>query len=96
MSITSVYYVKLTYPSHTHIHTVGYGDLSPHNTAGKVFVMLYIVVGVGIVLGIIASGVQSILESQEAYVLQLGRACVCVCVCVKVYAEVCMFVRGCG
>lgn len=33
--------------------TVGYGDLSPVTGAGKLFTMIYIVVGVGIILSFI-------------------------------------------
>ena len=33
--------------------TIGYGDYSPQTTYGKVFTLLYIVVGIGIILGFI-------------------------------------------
>jgi voltage-gated potassium channel Kch len=33
--------------------TVGYGDFTPHTAEGKAFTMIYIIVGVGIILGFI-------------------------------------------
>ncbi|MGA7670736.1 MAG: potassium channel family protein [Nitrolancea sp.] len=33
--------------------TVGYGDFSPHTVLGKIFTMVYIFVGLGILLGFI-------------------------------------------
>ena len=33
--------------------TIGYGDFSPQSTAGKLFTIAYIVVGVGMILGFI-------------------------------------------
>ena len=33
--------------------TIGYGDYSPQTTCGKVFTLVYIVVGIGIILGFI-------------------------------------------
>lgn len=33
--------------------TVGYGDFTPHTTEGRVFTMLYLVIGVGVILGFV-------------------------------------------
>lgn len=33
--------------------TIGYGDFSPQSTAGKLFTIAYIVVGIGMILGFI-------------------------------------------
>jgi len=33
--------------------TVGFGDFTPHTTAGKVFTIFYIIFGVGIIFGLI-------------------------------------------
>jgi voltage-gated potassium channel Kch len=34
--------------------TVGYGDISPETTAGKVFTMAYLLVGIGILVALIS------------------------------------------
>lgn len=39
----------------TTLTTVGYGDLAPKTDAGKIFTMIYIFVGVGVILGFINS-----------------------------------------
>lgn len=41
------------YFSVTTLTTVGYGDLSPHTNFGKIFTMLFIMVGLGILAGFI-------------------------------------------
>lgn len=47
------------------IATVGYGDIHPVTPAGKVFVMIIIVTGVGCFVGIAAHIVESIIEERE-------------------------------
>jgi len=44
--------------------TVGYGDLSPATTAGKVFTIVYIFVGLGIVLGFVNAVAERSLERR--------------------------------
>ncbi len=41
------------YFSVTTLTTVGYGDFSPHTDAGKIFTVIYIFLGVGVILGFI-------------------------------------------
>lgn len=41
------------YFSVTTLTTVGYGDLSPHTDLGKIFTMMYLFVGIGVILGFI-------------------------------------------
>jgi voltage-gated potassium channel Kch len=41
------------YFSVTTLATVGYGDLSPHTDLGKVFTIIYILVGIGVLFGFI-------------------------------------------
>jgi len=41
------------YFSVTTLTTVGYGDFSPQTTGGKIFTIVYIFMGVGVILGFI-------------------------------------------
>ncbi|MFA6393699.1 MAG: potassium channel family protein [Patescibacteria group bacterium] len=43
------------YFSVTTLTTVGYGDLAPRTDAGKIFSIIYIFVGMGVILGFINS-----------------------------------------
>ncbi len=49
--------------------TVGYGDLSPQTTAGKIFTMVYIVLG----LGILSSFILMLAERQNQHSSILRR-----------------------
>ena len=44
--------------------TVGYGDVTPQTGAGRVFASLYMFVGVGVVLYVLTSSVQTIVQSE--------------------------------
>ena len=44
--------------------TVGYGDVTPQTAAGRAFASLYMFVGVGAVLYILTSTVQTIVQSE--------------------------------
>ena len=57
--IDAFYYVIVT------IATVGYGDVHPVTTAGKVFAILLIITGVGTFLGVIANGTEIMLSRRE-------------------------------
>ena len=46
------------------VTTVGYGDVAPQNFTGRVFASLFMVVGVGAVLYILTSTVQTIVQSE--------------------------------
>jgi hypothetical protein len=61
--IDAFYYVIVT------IATVGYGDVHPITTAGKVFAILLIIAGVGIFLGVIANGTEIMLSRREKLIL---------------------------
>lgn len=47
-------WVNAYYFSVTTLSTVGYGDLTPHTTFGKLFTTFYILSGVGIITGFIS------------------------------------------
>jgi len=61
--IDAFYYVIVT------IATVGYGDVHPITTAGKVFAILLIIAGVGTFLGVIANGTEIMLSRREKLIL---------------------------
>jgi voltage-gated potassium channel len=46
------------------VTTVGYGDVTPQTFAGRVFASIFMVVGVGIVVYILTSTVQTIVQSE--------------------------------
>jgi len=48
-------YLDSLYFSVTTLTTVGYGDFSPHTDIGKIFTMVYVLVGIGIMLGFITA-----------------------------------------
>ena len=58
--LDSVYFCVMT------LATVGYGDITPHTPAGKIFTIFYVLIGVGI----IASSVSYLLKRTAANRLQ--------------------------
>lgn len=67
--LDSLYFSVIT------LTTVGYGDFSPSTTAGKIFTMIYIFIGIGIILGFVNAvaersmqqrgGIRSLLERRS-------------------------------
>jgi voltage-gated potassium channel len=47
------------------IATVGYGDIHPVTTAGKVLAILLILTGVGSFVGVVANGIEILLEQRD-------------------------------
>ena len=62
--LDSLYFSVIT------LTTVGYGDLSPKTDAGKVFTMIYIVVGLGILAGFITLMAQK--QSEQGLLRRHG------------------------
>lgn len=60
--LNAFYYVIVT------IATVGYGDIHPTTSSGKVFTILLIITGVGTFLGVIANTTEVILSRREKWV----------------------------
>ena len=48
MHLEHVPFIDALYFSVVSLLTVGYGDVTPHTTEGKIFVMVYLLVGIGI------------------------------------------------
>lgn len=51
--------LSFLYFSVVSLTTVGYGDFSPQTDAGKIFVMIYLIIGIGIFAGLINNVVRS-------------------------------------
>jgi len=47
------------------ISTVGYGDIHPNTTMGKVLAVILVVIGVAIFLGVVASATQFLLQGKQ-------------------------------
>jgi voltage-gated potassium channel Kch len=45
--------------------TVGYGDLAPHTALGKIFTMLYVLVGLGILVALVQGIAAQMLAAQQ-------------------------------
>lgn len=65
--LDSIYFCVVT------LATVGYGDLSPQTDAGKIFTMLYIVLGVGLVVAVVTKLAQSIVVARREESERAGR-----------------------
>ena len=54
--------------------TIGYGDLSPSTTAGKIFTIIYIFVGLGIILGFVNAIAERSTEGRRGVLGQRQRS----------------------
>jgi voltage-gated potassium channel len=53
--------------------TVGYGDFSPCTTAGKIFTMVYVFVGISLILGFLNAIAERSVEQHGGICRLLGR-----------------------
>ena len=73
---TFYYYVEqwsfldALYFSTTTMTTVGYGDLAPHTNAGKMFTIIYVLLGVGTVLYTVSLLASHFVEVREEFWLE--------------------------
>jgi voltage-gated potassium channel len=56
--------VDALYFSVTTLTTVGYGDFSPQTTAGKLFTVVYVLVGVGILLAFLSKVAVQVVDTH--------------------------------
>lgn len=58
--LDSFYFAVIT------LTTVGYGDLRPETTSGKVFTMVYVLIGIGIIVGLVTVTARNQVEARDA------------------------------
>ena len=57
--IDSFYFTVVT------LTTVGYGDISPTTTLGKVFTTVYLLIGVGVIVSLVTVTARNMLETRD-------------------------------
>jgi voltage-gated potassium channel len=57
--LDSLYFCVIT------LATVGYGDFAPQTNAGKIFTMLYIFLGIGLLVGVFTRLAEALLAAQR-------------------------------
>ena len=57
--VDSLYFSVIT------LTTVGYGDISPSTTVGKLFTMAYVIVGIGVFVALVTEVAQHLIEVRK-------------------------------
>ena len=64
-NVEGMTYLDALYFSVMTLATVGYGDLAPQTALGKVFTIIYVLIGVGIITGVIANFSRALAEYHK-------------------------------
>lgn len=64
-NVEGMTYLDALYFSVMTLATVGYGDLSPQTALGKVFTIIYVLIGVGIITAVIANFNRALAEYHK-------------------------------
>ncbi len=64
MYLENFSFIDSLYFSVVSLTTVGYGDYSPETTGGKIFVMVYLLVGIGIIAALASNLVKSVVARR--------------------------------
>lgn len=64
-SVEGWHWIDALYFSATTLSTVGFGDLSPQTSIGKIFTVIYIFAGVGIFVALFAQFARALLRNTE-------------------------------
>ena len=52
--------------------TVGYGDIAPETTAGKLFTMAYLLIGIGLLVALVGEVARHLIRASEERVAERG------------------------